>query len=196
MQRAEAFMESNEVSDACATARHDRPFGWIRISPAAANPRRGWLNAGGRAIPVALGRGGIKANKREGDGGTPRGCFRPRRLWWRADRYPRPRTFLPVRAIGPDDAWCEDPASRHYNGPVRLDRTQSGDRLTRDDHLYDFIVEIDHNSLPRIRGRGSAVFLHLARQNFGPTAGCVSMTKDSMLRLLRRLGPDTRIVIG
>jgi L,D-peptidoglycan transpeptidase YkuD (ErfK/YbiS/YcfS/YnhG family) len=117
-------------------------------------------------------------------------------LWWRADRHPRPCTFLPIRAIRPQDAWCEDPASRHYNQPVRLERKSGGDRLTRDDHLYDFIVEIDHNSSPRIFGRGSAVFLHLARDNFGPTAGCVSMTKSAMLRLLRRLGPETRIVIG
>ena len=78
---------------------------------------------------------------------------------------------------------------------MRLDRAHSGDRLKRDDHLYDFIIEIDHNRLPRIKGRGSAVFLHLARENFGPTAGCVSMTQSAMLRLLQRLGPRTRIVI-
>jgi L,D-peptidoglycan transpeptidase YkuD (ErfK/YbiS/YcfS/YnhG family) len=78
---------------------------------------------------------------------------------------------------------------------MRLDHDQGGDRLRRDDHLYDFIVEIDHNTSPRIKGRGSAVFLHLARNNFSPTAGCVSMTKSAMLRLLRRLGPETRIVI-
>jgi L,D-peptidoglycan transpeptidase YkuD (ErfK/YbiS/YcfS/YnhG family) len=78
---------------------------------------------------------------------------------------------------------------------VRLNRRRDGDRLKREDHLYDFIVEIDHNSSPRIAGRGSAVFLHLARENFGPTAGCISMTKSAMLRLLRRLGPETRIVI-
>jgi L,D-peptidoglycan transpeptidase YkuD (ErfK/YbiS/YcfS/YnhG family) len=78
---------------------------------------------------------------------------------------------------------------------VRLNRRRDGDRLKREDHLYDFIVEIDHNSSPRIAGRGSAVFLHLARENFGPTAGCIAMTKSAMLRLLRRLGPETRIVI-
>jgi L,D-peptidoglycan transpeptidase YkuD (ErfK/YbiS/YcfS/YnhG family) len=78
---------------------------------------------------------------------------------------------------------------------MRLDADSGGDRLKRDDHLYDFIVEIDHNTHPRIAGRGSAVFLHLARDNFGPTAGCVSMTKSAMLHLLRRLGPETRIVI-
>ncbi len=112
-------------------------------------------------------------------------------------------TAIPVRGrccrhapSGPNDAWCEDPSSRHYNQPLRLDRAQDGDRLTREDHLYDFIVEIDHNSSPRIAGRGSAVFLHLARTDFSPTAGCVSMTRQAMLRLLERLGPQTRIVIG
>jgi L,D-peptidoglycan transpeptidase YkuD (ErfK/YbiS/YcfS/YnhG family) len=136
------------------------------------------------------------ANKREGDGGTPLGIFHPRQVWWRADRHPRPQTHLAVRAIRPEDAWCEDPADRHYNRPIRRIGEQAGDRLTRKDHLYDFIVEIDHNTKPRIAGRGSAVFLHLARENFGPTAGCVSMTRSAMLQLLRRLGPRTRIVIG
>jgi L,D-peptidoglycan transpeptidase YkuD (ErfK/YbiS/YcfS/YnhG family) len=145
---------------------------------------------------VALGRGGIRANKREGDGGTPKGIFRPVRLWWRSDRHPRPRTFLPVRPITSIDAWCEDPTDRRYNRPIRLMPNAAGDRLTRDDHLYDFIVEIDHNTRPRIADRGSAVFLHLARANFGPTAGCVAMTQPAMLRLLRRIGPQTKIVIG
>jgi L,D-peptidoglycan transpeptidase YkuD (ErfK/YbiS/YcfS/YnhG family) len=189
-------MKTATISNSSIVAAPDRPFAMIRIAAAAGDPRRGWLSACGQTIPVALGRGGIRANKREGDGGTPKGTFRPRQLWWRADRHPRPRTFLPVRAIRPDDAWCEGPTSRHYNQPVLLERSREGDRLERDDHLYDFIVEIDHNTAPRIAGRGSAVFLHLARENFAPTAGCVSMTKSAMLRLLARLGPDTRILIG
>ncbi len=184
-----------DISITYQTSPRDRPVSAIRIRAAAGDPRRGWLTAGGQTMPVALGRGGILGNKREGDGGTPRGTFRPRQLWWRADRHPRPRTFLPVRAIRPEDAWCEDPQDRHYNQPVRLGQGRGGDRLKRDDHLYDFIVEIDHNTQPRIAGRGSAVFLHLARENFGPTAGCVAMTKSAMLRLLQRLGPETRIVI-
>ena len=189
-------METHDNSMLYGAISADRPVAWVRIRAAAGNPRRGWLTASGQSVPVALGRGGIKANKREGDGGTPRGTFRPRRLWWRADRHPRPRTALPVRAIGPEDAWCEDPASRHYNQPVRLERGRDGDRLRREDRLYDYIIEIDHNLIPRIAGRGSAVFLHLARDHFGPTAGCVAMTKSTMLHLLRRLGPRTRIMIG
>ncbi|MGV7215321.1 L,D-transpeptidase family protein [Bradyrhizobium sp. UFLA05-112] len=178
------------------TYAKNRPLSTIRVRASAGNPRRGWLTAGPLTIPVALGRGGIRADKREGDGGTPKGSFRPRQLWWRGDRHNRPQTFLPTRAIQPDDAWCEDPADRHYNRPIRRGAGQGGDRLTRADHLYDFIVEIDHNTRPRIPGRGSAVFLHLARDNFGPTAGCVSMRQAAMVQLLRRLGPRTRIIIG
>jgi len=168
----------------------------IRIRASAGNSRKAWLTAPGLTIPVALGRSGLRANKREGDGGTPRGIFHPRKLWWRADRHQCPRTFLAARAITPADAWCEDPNDRHYNQPIRIAGDHKGDRLQRADHLYDFIVELDHNTRPRVAGRGSAVFLHLARDNFGPTAGCVAMTKSAMLRLLRRLGPRTRIVIG
>lgn len=189
-------MGSHDISITYQTIGRDRPLSLIRVRAGAGDPRRGWLTADGLTLPVALGRGGIKANKREGDGGTPRGVFRPRRLWWRADRHVRPRTFLPVRAIGAGDAWCEDPADRHYNQAIRLGPDAAGDRLRREDHLYDFIVEIDHNFSPRVAGRGSAVFLHLARVNFSPTAGCISMTRSAMLRLLRRMGPQTRIVIG
>src|SRR3954465_3240312 len=176
------LMQSHIISGAYGERAGDRPLPAIRIKAAAGNPSRGWLTAGRYSIPVALGRGGIKANKREGDGGTPRGTFRPRKLWWRADRHRRPSTFLPARPIRPEDAWCENPDHRHYNRAIRLERGQDGDRLTREDHLYDFIVEIDHNAAPRIGGRGSAVFLHLARSNFSPTAGCVSMTRSALLR--------------
>jgi L,D-peptidoglycan transpeptidase YkuD (ErfK/YbiS/YcfS/YnhG family) len=189
-------MDNSGFSDTYREMMPDRPLRAIQVHAAAGNHCRGWLMAGTLAMPVALGRAGIIANKREGDGGTPKGTFRPRRLWWRADRHPRPSTFLPIRAIRPEDAWCEDPVSRHYNRPLKVSRDSSGDRLTREDHLYDFIIEIDHNTRPTIAGRGSAVFLHLARAGFSPTAGCISMTKSSMLHLLRRLGPETKIIIG
>jgi len=167
----------------------------ITIRSRAGNRQQGWLTAGPLTIPVALGRGGILANKREGDGGTPRGQFHPVRLWWRGDRHIRPQTPLPVRRILATDAWSEDPSDRHYNRPIRATHGQPGDRLTREDHLYDFIIEIDHNTKPRITGRGSAVFLHLARKSFTPTAGCVGMTRNAMLQLLSRIDARTRIVI-
>jgi L,D-peptidoglycan transpeptidase YkuD (ErfK/YbiS/YcfS/YnhG family) len=170
-------------------------FSTIRVNPRPGNPRQGWLAAGPHRLLVALGRGGVRANKREGDGGTPRGRFRLVQLWWRPDRRPRPATRLPVRRITPTDAWCEDPADRRYNRHVRRGAGTPGDRLWRDDHLYDLIIEIDHNTRPRTAGRGSAVFLHVARPGFAPTAGCVAFAAPALLRLLARLGPRTRISI-
>jgi L,D-peptidoglycan transpeptidase YkuD (ErfK/YbiS/YcfS/YnhG family) len=165
----------------------------VRRKPAA--PTRGVLVAGPLALPVALGRTGIKANKREGDGATPRGVFRLKRLWWRADRHPRPATSLPARRIDPDVGWCEDPGDRHYNRPVKLPPASKAGRLARADRLYDFIVEIGHNTRPRIAGRGSAIFIHVARPGFAPTAGCVALEIGSLRRLLARIGPRTRIVV-
>ena len=159
------------------------------------NPTRGWLIAGQLSLPVALGRGGVKANKREGDGATPRGTFRLKRLWWRAERHARPATLLPAQRIKPDDGWCEDPSDRHYNRPVKVPPQAKADRLARADALYDFIVEIDHNTRPRVAGRGSAVFIHVARPRLAPTTGCVALELISLRRLLARVGPRTRIVV-
>jgi L,D-peptidoglycan transpeptidase YkuD (ErfK/YbiS/YcfS/YnhG family) len=145
---------------------------------------------------VVLGRAGVRANKREGDGATPRGRFRLVRLWWRADRFSRPPTLLPTRRIDAVTAWCEEPADRRYNRPFRRSSNEPGDRLRRDDHLYDWIVEIDYNTRPRVTGRGSAVFLHVARPEGTPTAGCVAFEAKVLRLLLARVGPRTRIEIG
>jgi L,D-peptidoglycan transpeptidase YkuD (ErfK/YbiS/YcfS/YnhG family) len=166
----------------------------VRVRPGG-RPSQGLLFAGALTLPVALGRSGVRADKREGDGGTPQGCFHPVRLWWRADRLPRPRTRLPVRRIGPLDAWCEDPTDRRYNRAVRRSANEPGDRLMRTDRLYDLILEIDHNTRPRISGRGSAVFIHVARDAFGPTAGCVALRRSDLQILAARLTHKTRIVI-
>jgi L,D-peptidoglycan transpeptidase YkuD (ErfK/YbiS/YcfS/YnhG family) len=116
-------------------------------------------------------------------------------VWWRPDRDPAPRTLLPLRRIGPDDAWSEDPDDRNYNRPVKRANGAPGDRLRRSDHLYDIIVEIDHNARPRVARRGSAVFLHLARPGFGPTAGCVALEARRLRWLVARLGRKTVIDI-
>jgi len=168
---------------------------FIRVRARPGRPTQGLLFAGPLAIPVALGRSGIRADKREGDGGTPRGRFHALRLWWRADRRPRPKTLLPVRRIGAHDAWCEDPRDRRYNRPFRRAAHEAGDRLRREDALYDLVVEIDHNTRPRVAGRGSAVFIHVARPGFAPTAGCVALGAADLRRIAPRLSRKTTIII-
>jgi L,D-peptidoglycan transpeptidase YkuD (ErfK/YbiS/YcfS/YnhG family) len=103
--------------------------------------------------------------------------------------------LLPTRRITRDVAWCEDTTDRRYNRPFRRSAAELGDRLWREDHLYDFIIEIDHNTRPRVAGRGSAVFVHVARPNRSPTAGCVALRVNDLQRLLAQFGPKTRIAI-
>ena len=104
--------------------------------------------------------------------------------------------MLPIRRIGPADGWCEDPADRRYNRAIRLAAQSTADRLWRADDLYDLVVELDHNARPRVAGRGSAVFIHVARPGLRPTAGCVAMPAPRLRRLLAQVGPRTRIVVG
>jgi L,D-peptidoglycan transpeptidase YkuD (ErfK/YbiS/YcfS/YnhG family) len=158
-------------------------------------PARGLLRAGTLVVPCALGRGGVVSSKREGDGGTPMGRFALRRLWWRAGRVLRPRCGLPMRQTKPQDGWCDAPAHPRYNRPVTLPFAPSHETMWREDHLYDVVIEIGWNDLPARRGRGSAIFLHLARPGYSPTEGCVAVSRAALLKLLPLIGRHTRIEI-
>lgn len=165
----------------------------VRRSPL--DPRRGLLTAGALRLPCALGAAGVTHRKREGDGASPAGRFRLLGAFYRPDRLPRPRTRLPLRPLRPGDGWCDDPSDRRYNRPVRLPGSARHERMWRDDHLYDVVLDIAWNRGPIVRGRGSAIFLHLARPGFAPTEGCVAVEPQKIARLLPRIGPKTRIEI-
>ena len=168
----------------------------LRVSAAGAGASLGRLVAGSRAYPCALGRSGIRRLKREGDGATPAGAFYLRRLFFRADKSPVPECGLDMLPISPDMGWCDDPDHADYNTLVELPHPASHEKMWRDDRFYDFVIETSHNADPPLRGRGSAIFMHVARDGFAPTEGCIALQRDSLRRLLRLLGPETCLVIG
>ncbi len=156
----------------------------------------GWLEAGGRRWRCALGRGGVRQHKREGDGATPVGRFPLRRLLYRRDRLTQaPATALACDAIARDDGWCDDPKDPAYNRPVRLPCAASHERLWREDGLYDVVVVLGHNDEPPVPGLGSAIFLHVARPDYRPTEGCVALALPDLLALLEGCGPDTVLTV-
>lgn len=159
---------------------------------------QGRLRFGSHDYACALGRSGLVAVKREGDGGTPVGTFPLRELRYRADRLARPATALPVLVTTREDGWCDAPADPAYNRFVRLPYRASAETLWREDHLYDVLTVMGYNDDPVIAGAGSAIFFHLAKKKddvLQPTEGCVALELPDMLEVLARVTPDTRMTI-
>lgn len=169
----------------------------LHVRVRSAHATRGRLIGGGVDMKAAIGRSGLTALKREGDGASPRGAFRITGGFYRPDRFrTRPRAGIPLVPLRSDDGWCDDPADRNYNRPVRCPYPRSHEAMWRSDHVYDVVLVLDFNLRPRIRAGGSAIFFHLARPGFRPTAGCLAVSRADMLRLLPRLSTRTVIVFG
>lgn len=156
---------------------------------------QGWLQGPTGRLRCALGRGGVRADKREGDGATPVGCFPLREALYRADRIAAPATALPLRSIAATDGWCDDPADPAYNRPVTLPHPARHERLWREDGLYDLVVVLGYNDDPPRPGAGSAIFLHAARPGLLPTEGCVALPLSDLVALVARCAPGDRLCV-
>jgi L,D-peptidoglycan transpeptidase YkuD (ErfK/YbiS/YcfS/YnhG family) len=167
----------------------------LTVSARPGNPSQGLLVAGKTVFPCALGRGGISANKREGDGATPLAAMRILSGYFRGDHVSARRTRLGMTPIYAELGWCEVPDDRNYNRPVKIPYGASHETMRRTDRLYDYCLVLDWNISPRRRSRGSAIFFHLARPGFTPTQGCVAVTAKVMARLLPYLSDRTIVQV-
>ena len=151
----------------------------------------------GLSFPCTLGRTGAIApdDKTEGDGKTPLGTYPLRHVFYRADRLPKPSTALPTTELTKHTGWCEKPSSPFYNQALTLPHPDVSDEMFRDDHVYDIVVVIGYNDNPVIAGKGSAIFMHHARPDFTPTAGCVGLKPDDLLTVLKHLDQKSTITI-
>lgn len=166
----------------------------IRSLSGAAN--RGRLYIGTHAYSCALGKAGTSHLKREGDGASPVGTYAMRFGLYRADRMLRPYTGLPFRPLRREDGWCDDPISGRYNRLVCHPFAGGAEHLWREDGLYDVLVVLGQNECPRVRGRGSAIFLHAAAPGLPATAGCIALLHADLIKLLSHVGRETRLMIA
>jgi L,D-peptidoglycan transpeptidase YkuD (ErfK/YbiS/YcfS/YnhG family) len=150
----------------------------------------------GRAMPCAIGRGGVGEKRAEGDGVTPRGVHRIEVALTRARCPARIAVCLPRRVIGPFDGWSDDPADPAYNCAVRRPHARSHEALFRPDRLYRVVAVLDWNRAPVTPGRGSAIFLHAWRKPRHPTAGCIAFAPRDLAFILAHWTPRSRVVVG
>jgi L,D-peptidoglycan transpeptidase YkuD (ErfK/YbiS/YcfS/YnhG family) len=150
---------------------------------------------GATRVRCAIGHGGIRADKKEGDGATPAGSWPIRSVLYRADRMRLPNLRLPARAMKPSDGWCDASEDANYNRPVQLPYRASAESLWRNDTIYDVIVVLGYNDNPVVPGKGSAIFLHVARPTYSPTLGCVALARENLLAFLTSASTSSRVIV-
>lgn len=148
-----------------------------------------------KTYPICFGKNGYASDKIEGDGKTPLGIFPLRKLYYRVDKIGLPAVELSTRALSPQDGWCDDPQSPSYNKFVSLPFEGSHERLWREDDVYDLIIGVGYNDDPVFPGKGSAIFIHIARENLTPTEGCIAFRKRDLLEILPLLTHKSKIEI-
>jgi L,D-peptidoglycan transpeptidase YkuD (ErfK/YbiS/YcfS/YnhG family) len=158
--------------------------------------RSGYLIFNNFRFPCAFGKNGIKKNKIEGDNITPKGIFKLIKVFYRADRVKNLKTALKKNKIKINMGWCDDSKSGFYNKEILLPSKFRHEKLYRKENIYDIIVVLNYNTRPIIKNKGSAIFMHVVKDKFKPTKGCIALKKKDLLLLLLKIKKNTKISIG
>ena len=144
----------------------------------------------------ALGRAGISKKMTEGDNITPKGIYKIVKIYYREDRIRNITSGLKLIKIKNNMGWCDDVRSNYYNKQIKINKKISHEKLYRKDNVYDIVVVLNYNLNPIIKGKGSAIFLHVAKKNYNKTQGCIALKKSELLNLVSKIKKNTQIRIG
>jgi len=182
----------DNARDHMATTQH---IDQLVISSTRKSLNKGFIRANCLTFPCTIGHGGIGRKIREGDGIKPAGHWKMAFFLFRPDKICQPRSFLPGFAIKQQDSWCDLVTSKCYNLPLATTLPGSSEALWRSDNLYDIVIPLDHNTRPTIRGRGSAIFIHLGSPQSRFTQGCIALDQSNLLNILGKCSPQTTVLI-
>ena len=157
--------------------------------------KSGYLEYKNLKFRCALGKAGIKNKKKEGDNITPEGTFKIIKVYYRPDKIKNIAISIKKKKIKKNIGWCDDPVSNSYNKEIKLPSRFSHEKLYRKDNLYDLILVLNYNTNPIIKNKGSAIFIHIAKKKYEPTAGCIALKKKDLLKLLKNIKKNTKIKI-
>ena len=144
----------------------------------------------------ALGKAGIKKKKKEGDNVTPKGIFKITSMYYRHDRIKNIITAIKKIKIKKNMGWCDDPNSIHYNKQIKLPSKFSHEKLYRKDNLYDLFLVLNYNTNPVIKNKGSAIFLHITKDSYKNTKGCIALKREDLIQLVSKIKKNTKIKIN
>lgn len=157
--------------------------------------KSGYLKYKNFKFRCSLGKAGIGKKKIEGDNITPKGTFKIIKIYYRSDRIKKIKSKFKLIKIKKNIAWCDDPQSRNYNQLIKLPSKYSYENLFKKNNIYDLILVLNFNINPIIKNRGSAVFIHVAKRNYKPTAGCIALKKDHLIKLVNNLKKNAVVKI-
>ena len=150
----------------------------------------------GYKLKCAVGKSGITNNKKEGDLSTPKGIYKISTLYYRKDKIKKFKCKINKKIIKKNMGWCNDVRSKKYNQEITFPYNYSAEKLYRKDRKYDLLFDIGYNAQPIIKGKGSAIFLHLTNKKYKSTKGCIAILKKDFLKILPLIKKNTKIFIG
>lgn len=157
--------------------------------------KSGYLKYKDLKFKCALGKSGIGKKKIEGDNITPKGIFGIVKIYYRSDRVKKISSKFRLIKITKKMGWCDDPNSKKYNRLINLPTNCKYEKLYRKDNVYDLVIVLDYNIKPTIKNKGSAIFIHVARQNYKKTAGCIALKKSNLILLIKKIKKETKVRI-
>jgi L,D-peptidoglycan transpeptidase YkuD (ErfK/YbiS/YcfS/YnhG family) len=156
--------------------------------------KSGYLKYKNFKLRCSLGKAGIKKKEEEGDNITPKGIYKPVKVLYRSDKINIIKTNLRKIKIKKNMGWCDDPRSNLYNKQIKLPSVYRHEKLYRKDGVYDIIIVLNYNMNPIIKGKGSAIFIHITK-NYKPTQGCIALKKIDLIKILKLIKKNTKIKI-
>ena len=149
----------------------------------------------GYKLKCSIGKSGLTTSKKEGDLATPKGLFKLGSLYYRKDRIKSFKSKIKKIIIKKNMGWCDDIRSKKYNQEISFPFKFGAEKLYRKDNIYDIFINIKYNHFPIIKGKGSAIFLHLTNKKYKPTSGCIAIQKRDFIKILPLINRKTKIRI-
>ena len=156
--------------------------------------KNNYLTYGDYKVKCAVGKRGIGEKKREGDLITPKGVFKIRGIFYRKDKIKILKTKIKKIIINKNMGWCDDPKSNKYNKLIYYPFKFNSEKLYRRDSSYDIVISLNFNTNPVKKNKGSAIFLHVSKKNFSPTEGCVAIRKSQLIKIVKTLKKNSKII--